>query len=411
MRSGNSGGVSRTETPHVDVVVIGGGIVGLATARALLNAEPGRRVLVVEKEPDVARHQSGHNSGVIHSGIYYRSGSLKATMCRDGSRSIVAYAREHDIDVAITGKLIAATSSDQLPGLQSLEARGAQNGLTVHRMSPAEAAEHEPSLRCVAALHVAETGIVDYVAVCHQLARDVIAAGGEVRTSTRVLDVQRRGSEHRVATSTGDIEADLIVNCAGLQADLVAQSCGERPSARIIPFRGEYYELAPAARHLVRGLIYPVPDPAFPFLGVHLTRGIEGAVHAGPNAVLALAREGYRWSDIAPRELADTLRSSAFRRLAAQHYRQGMVEMARSASRRLFLRSLQQLVPDITDADLVPAQAGVRAQAVLDDGSLVDDFLIVQGTGSLHVLNAPSPAATSSLEIGAEIARRLNPVL
>lgn len=397
----------RSDTPNVDVLVIGGGIVGLATARALLAAQPGRRVLVAEKERDVARHQSGRNSGVIHSGIYYRPGSLKASMCRAGSRSIEAYARDHGVDVAITGKLIAATSTDELAGLQALESRGMEHGLDVRLMSPSEAAEHEPHLRCVAALRVAETGIVDYVALCHHLANDVVEAGGEVRTSTRVLDVQRIGAGHRIRTSTGDICADTVVNCAGLYSDLVAGAAGVQSPARIIPFRGEYYELAPDARHLVRGLIYPVPDPAFPFLGVHLTRGIEGAVHAGPNAVLAFAREGYRWRDAVPTELIDTLRSSAFRRLAAQHYRQGMVEMARSASRRLFLRSLQRLVPDLTDADLVPAAAGVRAQAVLDDGTLVDDFLILEEPGALHVLNAPSPAATSSLEIGAEIARRL----
>lgn len=390
-----------------DVVVVGGGIVGLATARAILLDEPGRQVVVVEKEPDVARHQSGHNSGVIHSGIYYRPGSLKAAMCRSGSQSIAGYATDHGIPVRITGKLIAATSPDELAGLESLRRRGLDHGLDVRRLSPAEATEHEPHLSCMAALHVAETGVVDYVAVCHQMARDLTDAGGELRTSTRVLEVHRSGTENRIRTTTGDLRARLVVNCAGLQSDLVARSAGTAPEARIVPFRGEYFELVPDARHLVRGLIYPVPDPAFPFLGVHLTRGVDGGVHAGPNAVLALAREGYRWRDVVPAELIDTLRSRAFRHLAVRHARQGLVEMARSASRRLFLRSLQRLVPALTDADLVPSTAGVRAQAVLPDGSLVDDFLIIEQPGELHVLNAPSPAATSSLEIGAEIARRL----
>lgn len=400
-------GCTVSRTPNFDTVVIGGGIVGLATSRALLRADPRRSVAVVEKEPDVARHQSGHNSGVIHSGIYYRPGSLKATMCRTGCASMARYAAEHGIPFEITGKVIAATSMSELDGLESLRFRGLTHGLGVRRMSPAEAAEHEPHLSCVAALHVAETGIVDYVAVCHQMARDVTDAGGELRTSSRVLDVRSHGDEHRIRTTTGELRARVVVNCAGLQSDLVARSAGAEPTGQIIPFRGEYYELAPSARQLVRGLIYPVPDPAFPFLGVHLTRGAHGEVHAGPNAVLALAREGYRWSDVAPVELIDTLRSPALRHLAAQHHRQGALEMARSVSRRLFLRSLQRLVPALTEADLVPAPAGVRAQAVLDDGTLVDDFLIVEAPGAVHVLNAPSPAATSSLEIGAEIARRV----
>lgn len=391
-----------------DVAVIGGGIVGLATARAVLGADPRRRVVVLDKERDVARHQSGRNSGVIHSGIYYRPGSLKAAMCRAGSRSIARYALEHGIAVETTGKLIAATSPDELAGLDALHRRGVDHGLDVKRLSRQDAAGYEPHLSCIAALHVAETGIVDYVAVCHRLARDLTDAGGLLRTSTRVLDVHRHGVEHRIRTSTGDLRARVVVNCAGLQSDLVARSAGADPGARIVPFRGEYFELAADARRLVRGLIYPVPDPAFPFLGVHLTRGVEGGVHAGPNAVLALAREGYRWRDVVPGELLDTVRSPAFRHLAARHARQGLVEMARSASRRLFLRSLQRLVPELTDADLVPAPSGVRAQAVLADGSLVDDFLIVERPGELHVLNAPSPAATGSLEIGDELARRLS---
>jgi L-2-hydroxyglutarate oxidase len=398
-------------TAPYDVAVVGGGIVGLATARALLIARPGRRVVVLEKEDDVARHQTGRNSGVIHSGLYYRPGSAKARLCRAGSRSIVEYARNRGVAHEITGKLVVATSTDELPGLAALEERGRANGLHVRRLDPAQAAELEPHLSCVAALHVPETGVIDFVGVAHALAADVRAAGGEVRTGCRVTASVAVRGVHRLATTGGDVRARVLVNCAGLQSDLVARAAGAEPPARIIPFRGEYYELRPDARHLVRGLVYPVPDPAFPFLGVHLTRGIDGSVHAGPNAVLALAREGYRWRDVRPGELLDTLRSPAFRHLARRHARQGLTEVVRSLSRRRFLASLQRLVPELTDEDLVPAPSGVRAQAVRPDGGLVDDFLIVERPGELHVLNAPSPAATSSLEIGAEIARRLAAVL
>ncbi len=390
-----------------DVAVIGGGIVGLATARAVLLDRPGARVVVLEKEPGVAAHQTGRNSGVIHSGIYYRPGSLKAAMCRAGSRSIVEYARDHDVPHRITGKLIVATEPSELAGLAALEERGHEHGLTVTRLGPDAAREHEPDVACVAALHVAETGIVDYRAIAVSLAADVERLGGEVRTACTVTAAVRVGGVHRIGTTTGDVRTRAVVNCAGLQSDLVARSAGADPPARILPFRGEYYELRPDARHLVRGLVYPVPDPAFPFLGVHLTRGVDGAVHAGPNAVLALAREGYRWRDVSAHELLDALSSPAMRHVARRHGRQGLEEVARSASRRRFLRSLQRLVPALQDSDLVRAPSGVRAQAVLDDGTLVDDFLLVDRPGELHVLNAPSPAATSSLEIGAEIARRL----
>lgn len=391
-----------------DVAVVGGGIVGLATARSLLHADPHRRVVVLEKESTVARHQSGHNSGVIHSGIYYRPGSMKARLCRAGARSIEHFARAHGIAVELTGKLIAATRTEELDGLAQLEARGRAHGLAVRRLDPGQASEIEPHLRCVAALHVPETGVTDYGAIARQLAADLRACGGEVRTDTRFLGTSRVSGVHRIRTDRGDLLARVLVNCAGLQSDLVAATLGVDPPARIIPFRGEYLELRPAAAHLIHGLIYPVADPAFPFLGVHLTRGVDGTVHAGPNAVLALAREGYRWRDVAPRELSDTLRSAAFRNLAKRHVRTGIEEVRRSLSRRRFLRDLQRLVPELTAEDLLPADAGVRAQAVRSDGSLVDDFLIVERPGALHVLNAPSPAATSSLEIGDEIARRLS---
>lgn len=391
----------------VDVVVIGGGIVGLATARALLLDRPGADVVVLEKETEIAAHQTGRNSGVVHSGLYYRPGSLKAEMCRAGSRSIVEYARHRGIPHRVTGKLVVATDPSELAGLAALEERGTAHGLTVTRLGPDAARDHEPHVACIAALHVAETGIVDYRAVARSLADDVTSLAGEVRTGCAVTAAVRVGSLHRLGTTAGDVRARAVVNCAGLQSDLVARAAGVDPTARIVPFRGEYHELTDSARDLVRGLIYPVPDPAFPFLGVHLTRGVDGSVHAGPNAVLALAREGYRWRDVSARELLDDVRSPGLRHLARRHGRQGLAEVLRSASRRRFLRSLQRLVPDLAADDLVRAPAGVRAQAVLDDGELVDDFLLVDRPGELHVLNAPSPAATSSLEIGAEIARRL----
>jgi L-2-hydroxyglutarate oxidase len=389
-----------------DVAVVGGGIVGLATAHAVASA--GRRVVVLDKEPAVARHQTGRNSGVVHSGIYYPPGSLKAQLCLAGSRSIVEFAREHGIAVEVTGKLIVATSADELPRLDALHERGRSHGLAVRKLSGGEAREHEPHVAALAAVHVPTTGIIDYVAVCRRLAELVVAAGGEVRTGTEVRAVGRDGDAQRVSTTAGEVRARQVVNCAGLHSDRVARTAGLVPPARIVPFRGEYFELRPEARHLVRGLVYPVPDPDFPFLGVHLTRGVDGSVHAGPNAVLALAREGYRWRDVSLRDLGEELREPGLRHLARRHLRQGAAEVLRSLWRPMFLRSLQRLVPALTAADLVRAPSGVRAQALRPDGSLVDDFLLVEAPGQLHVLNAPSPAATSSLEIGRTVAGRLD---
>ncbi len=396
-------------TGVVDVAVVGGGIVGLATAHALVRSAPSRSVVVLDKEPGLARHQTGRNSGVVHSGLYYRPGSLKARMCLAGNRSMVDFARRHDVPVAVTGKLVVATRISELDGLAALERRGRDHGLAVRRLGPREAAELEPHLRCVAALHVPTTGVVDFVAVSERLAQLVREAGGEIRTGARVTAVRASGGVQRITTTAGDVEARRVVNCAGLQSDRVAGLAGAAPPARIVPFRGEYLELRPSARHLVRGLIYPVPDPDFPFLGVHLTRGVDGGVHAGPNAVLALAREGYRRRDVVPADVWDTLSYRGFRSLAGRHARQGAAEVLRSLWRPAFVRSLQAMVPELSAEDLVAAPAGVRAQAVAPDGALVDDFLLVDGPGALHVLNAPSPAATSSLEIGAEIARRLTP--
>jgi L-2-hydroxyglutarate oxidase len=381
-------------------VVIGGGIVGLATAYRLTKERPGAEVTVVEKERTVGAHQTGHNSGVIHAGVYYQPGSLKARLCAAGSRSMVEFCRAQGIPVEVCGKLIVATDESELPRLHALHERAEANGLPVTLLTSDQAREHEPHVSAVAALHVASTGIVDFGAVCRTLADLLEKSGATVRLGARVTGI-RPGLV--VQTTVGDLPADVLVNCAGLHADRVARLAGVRPPARIVPFRGDYYELRPDRRSLVRGLIYPVPDPQFPFLGVHLTRMIDGRVHAGPNAVLALAREGYGWSRIRPRDVLEAAAYPGLWRLARRHLRYGLAEVRRSLSRRLFAKSLARLVPEITPADLIRAGSGVRAQAIAPSGDLVDDFLIVAGDGQVHVLNAPSPAATSSLEIARHI--------
>ncbi len=387
----------------VRYLVIGGGIIGLAVAERLCREHPEAHITLVEKEEHWAAHQTGRNSGVIHSGLYYPPGSKKALMCRTGAASMVAFAQEEGIAHEICGKLVVATREDELPGLTRLQERGIANGLEVTRLTGEQAREHEPHVSAVAALHVPATGIIDYRAVCAALVRRLESAGASLVLGAEVLGAVRSGSTTIVRTTAGDIAADHVVACAGLHCDEVARRLGHQPSARIIPFRGEYFELRPKATHLVRNLIYPVPDPDFPFLGVHLTRGIGGHIHAGPNAVLAFAREGYDWRTVKVRELRDTLTYPGFWRLAARHYRAGSAEIARSLSRHRFAESLRRLVPDVQDDDLVPAPAGVRAQAMKRDGSLVDDFLIERSGSVVHVLNAPSPAATSALEIARHI--------
>lgn len=389
-------------------VVVGGGIVGLATARQLALDHPHSTVTVLEKEDRVAAHQTGHNSGVIHAGVYYKPGSLKAQLCRAGAASMVRFCEDHDIPHQVCGKLIVATDASELPRLEALHERALANGLPVRRLSGDEAREHEPYVSAVAALHVASTGIVDYTRVAAVLADLVDKAGGTVRLGARVTGLHPDGQAVVVTTTIGSFRADYLVNCAGLHADRVARLAGIRPPARIVPFRGEYYSLRESASSLVRGLIYPVPDPRFPFLGVHLTRMIDGSVHAGPNAVLATAREGYSWGAVRPRDVAEVAAYPGLWRLARRHYRYGLVEVRRSLSKRRFADSLARLVPALTTADIVPAGAGVRAQAIAPDGSLVDDFLIVRGRRQVHVLNAPSPAATSSLEIAKYIAAQLH---
>ena len=387
--------------------IVGGGIVGLATALALGDKYPGADVLVLEKEQDFARHQTGRNSGVIHSGIYYRPGSLKASLARQGNRSIVQFCREHGIAHDVCGKVIVAVAASELPLLDSLFQRGVEHGLAVKRLDREQVREIEPHVRCLAGIHVQSTGIVDYREVVAKQVDLVRSRGGTVLTETRVDRVRRMNGTQVIETSRGTFEAGFVINCAGLHSDRVARLDGVDPGVHIVPFRGEYYELVPERRHLVKTLVYPVPNPAFPFLGVHLTRMIDGAVHAGPNAVLAFKREGYHKTDVDWGDLFETLTFPGFWRLARKYYRDGIREVARSFSKRAFLKSLQRLVPEIADADLVPAESGVRAQALTPAGELVDDFLIVEGKDSVHVCNAPSPAATASLEIGRFVATRV----
>jgi L-2-hydroxyglutarate oxidase len=388
-----------------DVAIIGGGIVGLATARALVERAPGARLVVLEKEDRLAQHQTGHNSGVIHSGIYYRPGSHKARLCVEGARLMRELAGTHGIRVETCGKVIVATRAAELPRLQRLYERGVANGVPgLGLLDPARVREIEPHAAALRAVHVPGTAIVDYGEVAAALARDLEAGGVTILTGARVTGLTRRGGELTLETARGPMAARRLVNCAGLYADVVARLAGAVPDVQIVPFRGEYYMLRPERRDLVRGLIYPVPDPEFPFLGVHFTRTVHGEVEAGPNAVLAFAREGYRFGRVNPGELAETLGYAGFRAMARRYWRVGAYEMYRSLSRRAFVRALQRLVPDVRAEDVTPGGAGVRAQAVSPDGSLVDDFHIVADADAIHVLNAPSPAATASLAIGRHIA-------
>lgn len=395
---------------RADVAVIGGGIVGLATALALVESRTGSAsVVILEAEDRIAAHQSGHNSGVIHSGLYYRPDSLKARLCREGRDAMYRFCAAEGVPHRRTGKLVVATRPAELSRLDQLEVRGRANGLAgLRRLGGEELRELEPAVAGLAGLWVAETGVVDFAQVAAAFARRIQSAGGEIRTGARVIEVREEGQGVVVVTSSGELRAALLVNCAGLQADRVARVCGVDPAAMIVPFRGEYYELVPARRGLVRHLIYPVPDPRLPFLGVHFTRTIDDRVHLGPNAVLAWKREGYRARDVSPRDLAEMLRFPGFWRMAAQYWRTGVGELGRSLSRRLFARALQRLVPDLREADITPAGSGVRAQAIDRSGRLLDDFHIVEGTRSIHVLNAPSPAATASLSIGRHLAAQVS---
>ena len=387
--------------------IIGGGIVGLATGMTLSRCHPAARVLLVEKEPQPSMHQSGRNSGVIHSGIYYKPGSYKARFARAGAASMVAFCRDHNVPYEVCGKIIVATRENELHGLEKLYQRGKQNGLQVEKMSPRKVNEIEPHVRCVAGIHAPTTGITDYRKVSQKYLEVFRQQGGEAKFDSEVRRIADRGRTHLIETATGEYEARYVVNCAGLHSDRIARLTRVEPGVRIVPFRGEYYELVPSKRHFVNGLIYPVPNAEFPFLGVHFTRMIDGSVHAGPNAVLAFKREGYRKTDFNLRDFCDTLCYPGFWKLARKNLREGMKEIYRSFSKVAFVRNLQQLIPEIQSTDVVPCNAGVRAQALLSDGNLVDDFLIIPGHNALHVCNAPSPAATASLEIAKAIVAHL----
>jgi L-2-hydroxyglutarate oxidase len=388
-------------------VVVGGGIVGLAVAKALQELDPDRATILVEKEPAVAMHQTGHNSGVIHSGLYYLPGSLKARLVVQGARDLQAYCTEHAIPFDVPGKLVVATSRQDLGKLDQLLARGHENSVPVRRVDLDEVAEREPALRVLGALRVESTGRVDYRKVAAALADEVRTRGGTIRLGEAVKEVTTVSGEVRVRTSRDVIVAHRVAVCAGLHADRVAHSSGIDPGVRILPFRGEYREIVPERDELVRGLVYPVPDPDLPFLGIHLTRGLEGVVHVGPNAVPALAREGYSWRVVSGRDLAETLGYRGSWRLARRYGRVGAHEVTRSLIGRSLLKAAREMLPELTMKDLRPSISGVRAQAVARDGRLVDDFLFRRAGAVLHVLNAPSPAASACLPIGAHIAREL----
>ena len=384
-----------------DIVIIGGGIVGLSTAMHATRALPQLKLLLVEKEEAVARHQSGHNSGVIHSGIYYKPGSLKAKFCVEGAAAMVDFCREHNLPYEVCGKVIVATREDEIPRLKVLLERGQANGLVGLRLlQPEEVREIEPHCSSVLGVWVPSTGITDYSAVSRKYAEIIAAQGVTISTGTKVRRVLPRGAEMMVETTRGTFAAKYVINCAGLHSDRVSRMAGQEPQVRIVPFRGEYYFLVPEKTHLVRTLIYPVPDPRFPFLGVHFTRRIQGGVDAGPNAVLALKREGYKWTDFSLNDFAGTLAYPGFWHMTGKYWRDGASEFYRSLNKRSFVKALQQLVPEIVSSDLTADGSGVRAQAVRPDGSLVDDFEFVLADKMLHVWNVPSPAATASLPIG-----------
>jgi L-2-hydroxyglutarate oxidase len=401
--------MARSKPNDADVVVVGAGIVGLATAHQLATGPTPRAVIVVDKEAGLARHQTGHNSGVIHSGLYYKPGSMKARTATTGRQLMVAFCAEHGVPHRTTGKVVVATRASQTGALEELYRRGIANGLAVRRISLDEMRELEPHARGVAALHVPETGVVDYVAVCEMLRSLIVANGGDIRLGWPVRRVTTLMEQVEVRGDGEILRAGHLVNCAGLHSDRVARLAGSTGDTRIMPFRGEYRGLRPDAAHLCRTLIYPVPDPNFPFLGVHFTRGVDDDVHVGPNAVPAFAREGYRWRAINGKDTLEILRARSSWKLARRYWRTGIGEILRSVSERAFVKALQELVPEVTAADLVPAAAGVRAQAIAADGALLDDFVVQRTERVVNIVNAPSPAATASLAIGAEVAAMVDP--
>lgn len=393
----------RMTDSRYNIIVIGGGAVGLGVALEITRRFPRQRLLVLEKEDRVACHQSGHNSGVIHSGVYYKPGSLKARLCVAGAAAMVEFCREHGLPHQVCGKVIVATTEEEIPRLEQLRQRGEANGLTGLRViGPEELREIEPHASGLKALLVPSTGVTDYAVVCAKYA-ELIRTHGEVLTSAPATGIKRSASEIVVETPRGAFATDALINCAGLYSDRISRMAGDDPGVMIVPFRGEYYDLVPERASLVHALIYPVPDPRFPFLGVHFTRRITGKVDAGPNAVLALAREGYRHSDINLEELTSALAFPGLWRMARQHWRNALGEWHRSLSKAAFVRALQRLLPEIGENDLTSGGSGVRAQALKPDGALVDDFQFVPSGKILHVLNVPSPAATASLMIGKAI--------
>ncbi|WP_338448949.1 L-2-hydroxyglutarate oxidase [Niallia oryzisoli] len=390
-----------------DFAIVGGGIVGLSTGMAIYNRFPNAKVVVIEKESKVAEHQTGHNSGVIHSGIYYKPGSFKARFARQGSQSMTEFCQIHGIEHDICGKVIVATKEEEIPLLQNLYTRGLENGLAITKIGPEELKEIEPHVKGLGAIRVPQAGIVNYRQVSEKFAKIIKEHSGEIKLNTKVEKIHEDSDGVTIETNRGTFKANMVINCAGLHSDRVAAAAGYKTDMKILPFRGEYFKLKPEKRYLVKNLIYPVPNPKFPFLGVHFTRMISGEVDAGPNAVLSFKREGYKKTDFNAKDLAEALSYSGLWKMAGKFAKEGFEEYVRSFSKKQFTKSLQQLIPEIQENDLIPAPAGVRAQALKDDGNMVDDFHIIMGRRSIHVCNAPSPAATASIEIGKEVVRRI----
>jgi L-2-hydroxyglutarate oxidase len=390
-----------------DFAIVGGGIVGLSTGMALYKRFPNAKVVVIEKENAVAEHQTGHNSGVIHSGIYYKPGSFKARFARQGSKSMTEFCQTHGIEHDICGKVIVATKQEQLPLLDNLYTRGLENELLIQKISAEELKEIEPHVKGLGAIRVPMAGIVNYRQVSEKFAAIIREHGGEIQLGTKVKKIHEETDGVTIETSRGTLKARLVINCAGLHSDRVAAAAGYKTDMKIVPFRGEYFKLKPEKRYLVKHLIYPVPNPKFPFLGVHFTRMIGGEVDAGPNAVLSFKREGYKKTDFNAKDLTEVLSYGGFWKLASKFMKEGLDEYVRSFSKAHFTKSLQELIPEIQENDLIPAPAGVRAQALRDDGNMVDDFHIIMGKKTVHVCNAPSPAATASIEIGKEVVNRI----
>ncbi|QGQ45834.1 L-2-hydroxyglutarate oxidase [Metabacillus sediminilitoris] len=390
-----------------DFAVVGGGIVGLSTGMALYNRFPNAKVVIIEKESVVAEHQTGHNSGVIHSGIYYKPGSFKARFARQGSKSMTEFCKTYGIDHDICGKVIVATKKEELPLLDNLYHRGLQNELAIQKISVDELKEIEPHVNGLGAIRVPQAGIVNYRQVSEKFAEIIRQHGGEIRFNTKVEKIHEKSNQVTLETNRGSIEASTVINCAGLHSDRVAAAAGYKTDMKILPFRGEYFKLIPEKRYLVKHLIYPVPNPKFPFLGVHFTRMISGEVDAGPNAVLSFKREGYKKTDFSAKDLMESLSFPGLWRMAGKFAKEGLDEYVRSFSKKQFTKSLQELIPEIKEDDLIPAPAGVRAQALRRDGNMVDDFQIIMGKRTIHVCNAPSPAATASIEIGKEVVNRI----